>query len=178
MWDVLRPVFKFVVDSFLNLAGAIVHGAANAFGWVPGIGGKLKDAANKFDDFRDSVNASLSGIQDRDVRVTAHVDALRTASGRGVTKNATGTRNFAGGLSWVGEQGPELVSLPRGTDVFSNGESMAMTAPRSEGGSAGSTGDTYLQVTGVIDDAMVRKLRAMLDDLARQRGSALLAPAR
>lgn len=63
MWNgVLKPTFKFIVDAFLNVAGAIIHGAADAFGWVPGIGGMLKNAASNFDHFRDSVNASLDGI--------------------------------------------------------------------------------------------------------------------
>ena len=39
---------------------------------------------------------------------------------------ARGVRGFGGGLAVVGEQGPELVHLPRGADVFSNRESRAM----------------------------------------------------
>jgi len=41
--------------------------------------------------------------------------------------HANGVRNFVGGLSIVGERGPELVNLPRGADVYSNEESRAMT---------------------------------------------------
>lgn len=36
---------------------------------------------------------------------------------------ANGVRNFGGGLAVVGEQGPELVNLPKGADVFTNQES-------------------------------------------------------
>ncbi len=36
---------------------------------------------------------------------------------------ATGVRNFEGGLAVVGERGPELVNLPRGSDVINNFES-------------------------------------------------------
>lgn len=43
--------------------------------------------------------------------------------------NATGTSYWRGGLTWVGEEGPELVSLPRGSSVYSTRESQAMTAP-------------------------------------------------
>jgi len=39
---------------------------------------------------------------------------------------ANGVRNFGGGLAVVGERGPELVNLPKGTDVFSNEESKRM----------------------------------------------------
>ena len=42
--------------------------------------------------------------------------------------HAMGVRNWAGGWSLVGEQGPELAYLPAGTDVFSNGESRRMLA--------------------------------------------------
>lgn len=39
---------------------------------------------------------------------------------------ATGTNFHPGGLAMVGERGPELVSMPRGSRVFTNRESMAM----------------------------------------------------
>lgn len=35
-----------------------------------------------------------------------------------VGKNANGTPNWRGGLTWVGERGPELVNLPRGSSVM------------------------------------------------------------
>lgn len=44
----------------------------------------------------------------------------------GIGRNAGGTNNWRGGLTWVGENGPELVSLPRGTSIFSNSDSARM----------------------------------------------------
>ena len=41
--------------------------------------------------------------------------------------NAGGTENWRGGLTWVGEAGPELVALPQGSSVYSNQESQNMT---------------------------------------------------
>jgi len=41
---------------------------------------------------------------------------------------ASGTNYAPGGLAWVGEQGPELVNLPRGSQVIPNGPSMALAA--------------------------------------------------
>jgi hypothetical protein len=35
----------------------------------------------------------------------------------GIGKNANGTTNWRGGLTMVGERGPELVNLPRGSQV-------------------------------------------------------------
>ena len=46
MWEkVLKPVFALIVGAWLAVAGGIIDGAAHAFGWVPGLGGKLKAAA-------------------------------------------------------------------------------------------------------------------------------------
>lgn len=44
-------------------------------------------------------------------------------------RNAAGTSYWRGGLTWVGEEGPELVNLPRGSAVYSAQESKAMAAP-------------------------------------------------
>lgn len=40
--------------------------------------------------------------------------------------NAGGTENWRGGLTWVGEAGPELALLPKGTQISSNQESRQM----------------------------------------------------
>lgn len=45
-----------------------------------------------------------------------------------VPGNAGGTSFWAGGLTWVGEEGPELVNLPRGAAVYPHQRSMAMAA--------------------------------------------------
>ena len=40
--------------------------------------------------------------------------------------NAGGTENWRGGLTWVGEAGPELVSLPQGSQIMSSQESQQL----------------------------------------------------
>lgn len=42
-----------------------------------------------------------------------------------------GKSYFSGGWSWVGEAGPELVHLPRGTEIVNNRQSMALAAESS-----------------------------------------------
>lgn len=84
LWEnTVRPVFGWIVGKWLSVVGAILTGAATAFGWVPGIGPKLKDAAAKFATFKDDVNAELAGIKDRNVTVTAKGEVMaRLASGK------------------------------------------------------------------------------------------------
>lgn len=52
-------------------------------------------------------------------------DAFSTKEMRPVNEwyNAPGNVNFAGGATWVGENGPELAVLPRGTQIMSAQES-------------------------------------------------------
>jgi hypothetical protein len=77
----LRNLFAAFVDRLLGLFGTIIHGAANAFGWIPGIGGKLKGAASAFDRFRRNVNASLRGIDNRSVHVKTFFNTGANPSG-------------------------------------------------------------------------------------------------
>lgn len=42
--------------------------------------------------------------------------------------NAAGDQNWRGGLTWLGEHGPELVDLPSGSRIYSNQESRQIAA--------------------------------------------------
>jgi hypothetical protein len=57
------------------------------------------------------ITAALLRVQER----------IRAVTGR--PGLAEGIRNWRGGAAWVGERGPELVNLPRGSDVYSAAES-------------------------------------------------------
>lgn len=43
--------------------------------------------------------------------------------GNGSATNASGDANFRGGMTWVGENGPELLNLPQGTEIKTAQES-------------------------------------------------------
>lgn len=43
-----------------------------------------------------------------------------------IGRNASGTDNWRGGLTWVGEQGPEIIDLPKGSKVYSHEQSAGM----------------------------------------------------
>lgn len=48
-------------------------------------------------------------------------------------RHAHGTNFFGGGWTWVGEQGPEIVELPKGSKIYSNQKSMEMVKGASGG---------------------------------------------
>lgn len=58
----------------------------------------------------------------------SHLQQLKYSDPKYVHYNAAGDENWRGGLTWVGEAGPELVSLPRGSQIYSNQESQQMAA--------------------------------------------------
>lgn len=85
----------------------------------------------------------------------------------GIPQFATGVQNFSGGMAIVGEQGPELVNLPRGSDVIPNNKL---------GGSTGGGSTTInINVGLMTGSAIERRDAAMkmfedLQDIASQRG--------
>lgn len=86
-----------------------------------------------------------------------------------IPRLAVGARNFAGGLALVGEKGPELVALPRGSDVYTASETRAMAMAGGRGG--GVTIVVQGNVYGVDD------LIYTIDRALRQSGNAGLVEA-
>jgi hypothetical protein len=75
--------------------------------------------------------------------------------------NAIGTSSWRGGMTWVGETGPELVSLPPRTRIFNPAESMAL---------AGGGGDVYVTVNATVSNAVdVEQLAYRVVDVIRKR---------
>lgn len=176
--QIVIPIIKGLATTFLNVVGVIIDGAAKALGWVPGLGGKLKGAADKFRDFRDDVNSALRGVDDKvsvRTQITGGQEAINKIADlrwqidhipravtvnvlnkvKNIPMNASGTKYFEGGLTWVGERGPELVSLPRGTEIFSNQDSVAMT--HGAGGPASSATESVATVQLVLDGRVIQQ---------------------
>lgn len=88
-----------------------------------------------------------------------------------VSKFATGTLNAPGGLAMVGERGPEMVELPRGSRVFNNSETRQMT--ERGGGTQIDVGGINITLTGsatpadgqMVGDAVLRTLARNLKEI-------------
>lgn len=97
--DKTTEAFRWLVDKILGFFGNIITGAAKIFGWVPGVGGKLKKAAKAFQSFRDDVNRALGGIKNKNQttfvtfkgKSIAAVSAGRMATGGRVNGPGTET---------------------------------------------------------------------------------------
>jgi hypothetical protein len=98
---VLGNIFGFgqsqnVAQMTVSAGNVVVMGAAG----LPGVGG--------------AGGGILGGIFDK-------IGSLFSSIGQ----NADGTDAWRGGLTWVGERGPELLNLPRGSQIMSNEQSVS-----------------------------------------------------
>lgn len=78
----------------------------------------------------------------------------------GVGKNASGTDNWSGGPTWVGENGPEIINAPRGSQIIPNNIA-------SRGGSSSGPPIIYaptIDARGADAAAVARLASAMADD--------------
>lgn len=62
------------------------------------------------------IDKSFSQVTTATQKITSEVNGAANKVNT-TARNASGTRNFRGGKTWVGEEGPELVTLPRGTKI-------------------------------------------------------------
>jgi hypothetical protein len=157
-------VRNFVTDAkalILGFAGIVIdwfekilNTASIAFGWIPGLGSKLKTAQSAFRDARKDINAEMAKIKDKKVvirmsviglaagraaaNVFSQMAALGYASGGivgqlpPIAQAASG--GIRSGLTLVGERGPELANLAPGSRVHSNEDSRRMAAAGGDDG--------------------------------------------
>lgn len=117
--NVVWPALRGISRVFLGVVGTMVNAAAKAFGWVPGVGPKLKRAAASFNRFRDDVNRALGGIKSRTVSVQVRTtgggtrlayrnDGSVLIGTHGAQARAKGGPVRAGRSYLVGENEPEM----------------------------------------------------------------------
>ncbi|WP_327655694.1 hypothetical protein [Streptomyces sp. NBC_00483] len=69
----LIHAFRIMSTGIVVALGGILHGAASAFGWIPGIGDKLRTADRKFKDFSVSYIQGLKSAEDKAAGFAASV---------------------------------------------------------------------------------------------------------
>lgn len=85
-------------------------------------------------------------------------------------KRAAGGRSTFGGMTWVGERGPELVNLPAGSHVYTNAQSTGMAA-------RGGRLDLYVHGESSLpaDRGKIRELALMMQRELQLNGGRALA---
>ena len=152
------------ISNIINWIGNAINWVKDLAGWFSRIPGNIANAFSSiYDTMTKPFSKAFDFIKDIPGRIVGAVgnigNLLRDKLGdwdipgplgkvRDVIPGfATGVRNFSGGLAVVGENGPELVNLPRGSDVIPNNELPSSFSGRSlQGG-----GSPQPSQTTVID---------------------------
>jgi hypothetical protein len=96
---------RMMVNAWMNVAGFILDGAEKAFGWIPGIGDKVKGANKAFNGLQDGVNKTFDGIIDgaekMKTKVVNAVKGAAAAEGKAKPKAKTKTKPKAGDVPGV-----------------------------------------------------------------------------
>lgn len=114
--------YKSIWDSALTTMDRITGGKFSAMAdKVTSALGRIKDAiSGAIDRIREwnntTVREKVFSIKERITRV------ISTITSGGAASNFSGTSFFPGGLTMVGELGPELVALPRGSRIYNDQE--------------------------------------------------------
>lgn len=158
-WDTVKSVITGAVNGVHDVV-------AHVFGSLDGIISKAGSAIGRaarvvkaaFQPIIDGINAITSAVDAAIGAISKMLGLLGKVGGLlhkagGILSHipgfATGVRNFQGGLAVVGENGPELVNLPSGSDVFTNAESRRM---------AGGTGGPLIGHVTVQNDVDIEVL--------------------
>ena len=111
--------------------GTLLDSASQLIDWVlPGISWGIDAIASAAEWAAGAVSTLvgwLTSIDEEAVQQTM-IDVGDMGYNAAAAYNAAGDDNWRGGLTWVGEAGPELVRLPQGSQIYSNQESMQIAA--------------------------------------------------
>lgn len=152
-----------------------VDAAAKAFGWIPGLGPKLRNTQEKFREFRDRVNGFLAGIRTNvNVNVQASFSRGQAPAGMHVPQFHSGGEFNSGrgeGLALLRDN--EIVMNPAASQRNAAALHAMNSGATVASGGAGGTVRVVLDVQGG-EESLVRALREML----KPRGGVMALQAR
>lgn len=114
-WGVISPVMDLAISVFkllFNVVQTVFNGIASV---VSSVWSKVKPIVEGIGNGLSWVAGKVKGLL-----------GMGGGDGGSVGSNAEGTNNWRGGPTWVGERGPELVDLPKGSRVLPNKESVQL----------------------------------------------------
>ena len=117
----IQTVFNAVSLKTIAVIAAIILGIGLLVYLIEKLQGKTDEAKKGIKEIEDFANRAME-------KVSAAVDTTNSTS-----RHASGTDYYQGGKTWVGEEGPEVVELPRGSKII----------PNSKAGQIGGTTNNY-----------------------------------
>lgn len=163
MWSAVYPILRAVVVSGFNYIVSGIHMMQSAWNTTwNAVKSVLVGAWNFIKPILDKIGSAINTVSGAIDRVIGGItSAGNAASGflSHIPGLAGGTDNWGGGVTWVGENGPELLWLPPHSAVTPNRESLRMSAVGAGraggGGGAGAPSTALAQVTVVMEGQAV-----------------------
>lgn len=112
---------KWAVDGVGNAINGLIglfDAATRSVGNLVGASGKVKAPSDSFFGKANSNIDRLTGQKDAAEERKQTIEGIKTIRNFRIPGFATGTSFAPGGLAMVGERGPELLKLPRGSEVL------------------------------------------------------------
>ena len=147
------PQIKETIKTTMEVASTVIGGTVKVIGWLIDKISAAVDWVNKW---------NRAPMYDKNANASIKVPNTGGGGGIGGRAFASGTDFAPGGLSLVGERGPELVNLPRGSQVFTNEESRGMMG-------VNVTGNTFV----IREEADIEKVARKLHELTQRKSRAV-----
>ena len=151
-WSVISPIMDACINVFRVLLGVVKKVFPTIQTVIEKVWTVIKPIVSGIGTVIGGISSGIGWIADK----------LGVGSGDGKAgNNATGTSNWRGGPTWVGEHGPELMALPKGTRITSNQQSKRQVrkqeddSPKPQGGKGGIV--LNIHIPKLADQIIVRE---------------------
>lgn len=129
-WGIISPILDLAIVGFEGLFSVVEFVFPKIQEIVSGVWDVLKPI---FEGIGTGISDMTSGIKTgfgnvKDFFSIGGGSDKKDKKNKKIGANARGTNNWSGGLTWVGEEGPELIDLPRGSRVLPNKESISFAS--------------------------------------------------
>ena len=167
-WSVISPIMDLCISVF-ELVFSVVQRV------FPGIQSILESVWSVVQPIVEGIGSAIGKVADWISNTGAKIAGSGGGGSGSVGKNAAGDNNWRGGLTWVGEEGPELVNLPRGSRILPNKESVSLTSNAFGGvvqgsmASSSGNGGGMASVIGILTN-IDQHLSALIDRIRESKG--------
>lgn len=134
VYNAITSFFRPIGTVAGNMIGGTIRGVVN------GIIGMVQNGLNSFISMINGAAGIINKIPGVHIPGIPHV---------GLPRLAFGAKNYAGGVTLVGERGPELVNLPKGADVYT--ATQTANAFRNSRGGGGGVTIQHMEVHNDVD---------------------------
>lgn len=134
VYNAIASFFRPIGTVAGNMIGGTIRGVVN------GIIGMVQNGLNSFISMINGAAGIINKIPGVHIPGIPHI---------GLPRLAFGAKNYAGGVTLVGERGPELVNLPKGADVYT--ATQTANAFRNSRGGGGGVTIQHMEVHNDVD---------------------------